>query len=283
MKIPSNIHPLLLEPLIKRALAEDWGYRDWTTDLCVPAGKTARAKIIAKEDMVVAGIEVATQVFKTVDAAISVMAESMNGQQLKRGDLILKLEGNAQSLLKAERVALNFLGRMSGIATLAHKYVVQLHGTKTQLLDTRKSTPGLRIIEKAATVIGGARNHRLGLSDGVLVKENHIRAAGGIKKALADLLESLPPTIKIEVETTNLDEVQQALDAGADIIMLDNMSISEMSLAVRSIRGRALVEASGNITLDNIREVAETGVDFISTGALTHSSRWSDISLLFDI
>jgi nicotinate-nucleotide pyrophosphorylase (carboxylating) len=172
---------------------------------------------------------------------------------------------------------------MCGIATLTREFVRRLEGTSTQLLDTRKTTPGLRLLEKSATVIGGARNHRLCLTDGVIVKENHIRAAGGISKAVARLLESLPPTLKIEVETTNLAEVQEALDAGADLIMLDNMSVAEMTLAVRTVRGRALLEASGNVRLENAREIAGTGVNFISTGAIIHSARWSDLSLLFNI
>jgi nicotinate-nucleotide pyrophosphorylase (carboxylating) len=180
-------------------------------------------------------------------------------------------------------VALNFLGRLCGIATKTRAVVDKLEGSKSQLLDTRKTTPGLRLLEKSATVIGGARNHRLCLTDGVLVKENHIRAVGSITQAVGRLLESLPPTLKIEVETTNLDEVQEALDAGADLIMLDNMSIAEMTLAVRTIRGRALTEASGNVTLDNIRQISETGVDFISTSSILHSARWVDLSLLFSV
>jgi nicotinate-nucleotide pyrophosphorylase (carboxylating) len=171
---------------------------------------------------------------------------------------------------------------MCGIATTTRAFVDQLSGTKCQLLDTRKTTPGLRLIEKAATVTGGARNHRVGLCDGVIVKENHIRAAGGIKPAVSRLLESLPPTLKIEVEVTNLNEVQEAIDAGADIIMLDNMSIAEMAMAVRTIKGRAKTEASGGVKLDTVRQIAETGVDFISTGSTIHSARWSDLSMLFD-
>ncbi len=279
-----DIHPIILEPMITRALHEDWGYRDWTTDLCVPRDKTAVAEIVSKsEEMVIAGLDVAQLTFSLVDQNLHIETTSQNGQKISKGDIILRISGSARSILKAERVALNFLGKLSGIATFTNKFVTALVGTNTQLLDTRKSTPGMRILEKSAVAIGGARNHRLGLSDGVLVKENHIRAAGGIKKALADLKESLPPTIKIEVETTNLDEVQEALEAGADIIMLDNMTLAEMALAVRTIRGRALVEASGNITLENVRAVAETGVNFISSGAITHSSKWSDISLLFKV
>lgn len=277
------IHPVLLEPIIRRALEEDWGYRDWTTDLCVSAERQATAKIYAKESLILAGQQVAKFVFLQVDPSLVVESIVSDGSPVNKGDCFLTINGSARSILKAERVALNFLGRMCGIASNTHLFVQKLRGTKTQLLDTRKSTPGLRLIEKYATSVGGARNHRIGLSDGVLVKENHIRAAGSITQALAELRESLPPTLKIEVETSNLNEVQEALAAGADIIMLDNMPLAEMTLAVRTIRGRALVEASGNITLETLRSVADTGVDFISSGAIMHSSRWSDLSLLFDL
>jgi nicotinate-nucleotide pyrophosphorylase (carboxylating) len=277
-----HLHEIQLDPIISRALEEDWGYGDWTTDLCVPADKVSRARIISREDIVVAGIDVAAAVFKRVDASLDVRCVAKNGERAKSNDLLLEVSGNARSILKAERVALNFLGRMCGIATVTRSFVDQLSGTKAQLLDTRKTTPGLRLIEKAATVTGGARNHRVGLCDGVIVKENHIRAAGGIKPAVSRLLESLPPTLKIEVETTNLEEVQEALDAGADIIMLDNMNLAEMSMAVRTVRGRAKLEASGGVKIDTVRKIAETGVDFISTGSTIHSARWSDLSLLFD-
>jgi nicotinate-nucleotide pyrophosphorylase (carboxylating) len=249
----------------------------------VAASTQAKARIIAKEPTVAAGVEVAEAVFKLVDPSLKVEVKANNGDQLSRGDLIVEITGSARSILKAERVALNFLGRMCGIATLTRQFVKELAGTKVQLLDTRKTTPGMRLLEKSATVIGGARNHRMCLTDGVIVKENHIRAAGGISAAVSRLLESLPPTLKIEVETTNLSEVQEALDAGADLIMLDNMSVSEMALAVRTVRGRALLEASGNVRLDTVRDIALTGVNFISTGAIIHSARWSDLSLLFDL
>jgi nicotinate-nucleotide pyrophosphorylase (carboxylating) len=278
----AQIHDIQLTPLITRALEEDWGFGDWTTDLCIPEGTAASARIIAKESAVVAGVEVARAVFLTVDPALKVTLHAKNGDAVQKGDLLLEIKGSARAILKGERVALNFFQRMCGIATLTREFVAQLDGTKAQLLDTRKTTPGLRLLEKSATVIGGARNHRLCLTDGVIVKENHIRAAGGITKAVERLLESLPPTLKIEVETTNLDEVQEALDAGADLIMLDNMSVSEMALAVRTVRGRALLEASGNVKVSTVREIAETGVDFISTGAIIHSARWTDLSLLFD-
>ncbi len=278
------LHPIQLEPIIRRAIEEDWGGGDWTTDLCVPADKMAVAKIISKQDgVVVACMEVAQMVFKMVDPTLEIQVVKNNGSLAHNRDVLLDISGNARSILKAERVALNFLGRTCGIATHTKKFVELLSGTKAQLLDTRKTTPGLRMIEKAATATGGARNHRVSLTDGVLVKENHIRAAGGITAALGRLTESLPPTLKIEVETTNLQEVQEALDAGADIIMLDNMPPAEMEMAVRTIQGRALVEASGNVRLDNIRRIAETGVDFISTSATLHSAPGVDLSLLFEI
>ncbi len=278
-----ELHEIQLRPIIERALEEDWGYGDWTTDLCVPKGKQARARIIAKEDTIVAGVDVARYVFRKVDPQLHVEPILENRARATKGSVLLEIEGEARSILRAERVALNILGRMCGIATLTRQFVDEIAGTKTQLLDTRKTTPGLRLLEKSATVLGGARNHRFGLCDGVIVKENHIRAAGGIKAAVSRLLESLPPTLKIEVEATNLDEVQEALDAGADLIMLDNMSVAEMTLAVRTIRGRALIEASGNVRLDTARKIAEAGVDFISTGAIIHSARWSDLSLLFSL
>lgn len=276
------LHELQLSPIITRALEEDWGFGDWTTDICIPEEAVASARIVAKETTVACGVEVARAVFHKVDPLLAVEIKVRNGDVLVPGTTMLEIAGNARSILKAERVALNFMGRMCGIATLTRDFVKELDGTSTQLLDTRKTTPGLRLIEKAATVVGGARNHRLCLTDGVIVKENHIRAAGGISKAVSRLLESLPPTLKIEVETTNLTEVQEALDAGADLIMLDNMPIPEMALAVRTVRGRALLEASGNVRLSNLREIAGTGVNFVSTGAIIHSARWSDLSLLFN-
>lgn len=277
----AEMHEIQLTPIITRALEEDWGFGDWTTDLCVPEGKAAEAQIIAKEPTVAAGVEVARAVFLKVDPTLKVKTKAHNGEDVAKGATLLEISGSARAILKAERVALNFLGRMCGIAALTRQFVKQLEGTKTQLLDTRKTTPGLRLLEKSATVIGGARNHRLCLTDGVIVKENHIRAAGGITRAVERLIESLPPTLKIEVEATTLVEVQEALDAGADLIMLDNMPVAEMALAVRTVRGRARLEASGNVRLENAREIAATGVDFISTGAIIHSARWSDLSLLF--
>jgi nicotinate-nucleotide pyrophosphorylase (carboxylating) len=277
------LHDIHIDPIIVRALEEDWGYGDWTTDLCVPENKQSCARIITREPILVSGVHVASQVFKRVDSSLVVTLKAADGQKADTNAVLIQIEGLARSILKAERVALNFLGRMCGISTMTRKFVDELQGTKCQLLDTRKTTPGLRLIEKAATVIGGARNHRVGLCDGVIVKENHIRAAGGIKAAMSRLLESLPPTLKIEVEVTNLNELQEAVDAGADIVMLDNMPLSEISLAVRTVRGRVKLEASGGVKLETVRKIAETGVDFISTGSTIHSARWADLSLLFDV
>ena len=278
-----GLHRLQIEPIIKRALEEDWGYRDWTTDLCVPSEKLSRAEIICKEDILLSGVEVAALVFELVDPQLKIEVHAENGQRLSDRSLIMAIEGAGKSILKAERVALNMMGRMCGIAMLTARYVDAIQGEKTRLLDTRKTTPGLRILDKAATATGGARNHRFGLSDGVMVKENHIRAAGGITNAVSSLMESLPPTIKIEVETTCLDEVKEAVEAGADIIMLDNMSTDEMRNAVELVAGRALLEASGNVRLDTIGSVSATGVDFVSTSSIITRAEWADLSLLFDV
>lgn len=277
-----ELHPLQIDGLISRSLEEDWGYGDWTTDLCVAKTSKAQARIVAKEGLLVCGLDVAKAVFEKVDPDLTLVASVESGTVVEAGTELLKVSGRSRSILKGERVALNLFARMCGIATITRQFVDVLDGTKAQLLDTRKTTPGLRILEKLATSTGGARNHRFGLCDGVLVKENHIRAAGGISKALERLHESLPPTLKIEVETTNLQEVEEALSAGADIIMLDNMSCETMREAVSLVKGRALLEASGNVKLDTVRGIAECGVDFISTGATIHSARWSDLSLLFE-
>lgn len=280
----NQLHPLQIEPLVKHALQEDWGHADWTTDLCVPEQARASAKIISKQDgVVVAGLELAVTSFKLVDPELRVVIKTNNGEVANNRDVILEIEGAARSILKAERVALNYLGRLCGIASHTRKLVAAIDGTGVQLLDTRKTTPGLRLLEKTAAALGGARNHRVSLTDGVMLKENHIRAAGGISAGISRLLESLPPTVKVEVETTNLEEVQEAIDAGADIIMLDNMSLKEMEMAVRTVQKRAKLEASGNVTLENIAGIAKTGVDFISTSAMFHSSKGSDLSLLFEV
>jgi nicotinate-nucleotide pyrophosphorylase (carboxylating) len=280
----NELHPLQIEPLVSKALQEDWGHADWTTDLCVPSNVEANAKIISKQDgIVVAGLELAEMSFKLVDPNLRVEIKTRNGEIANNRDEILTISGNARSILKAERVALNYLGRLCGISSFTRKLVEEVEGTGVQVLDTRKTTPGLRLLEKTAAALGGARNHRVSLTDGVMLKENHIRAAGGITAGINRLVEALPPTIKIEVETTNLEEVQEALDAGADIIMLDNMPLKEMEMAVRTVQKRAKLEASGNVNLENIRDVAKTGVDFISTSSMFHSSKGADLSLLFDV
>jgi len=280
----NELHPLQIEPLVIKAIQEDWGHADWTTDLCVPSDVTAKAKIVCKQqEMTLAGIELAEMTFNLVDSDLRIEKKFSNGDSVKQGDEILVVTGNARSILKAERVALNFLGRLCGVASYTKALVNAIDGTGAEVLDTRKTTPGLRLLEKTASALGGARNHRVSLTDGVMLKENHIRAAGGITAGISRLVESLPPTIKIEVETTTLDEVQEALDAGADIIMLDNMSLKEMKMAVRTVQKRAKLEASGNVTLENIREVAMTGVDFISTSSMFHSSKGADLSLLFEV
>ena len=280
----NELHPLQIEPLVIKAIQEDWGHADWTTDLCVPSDVTANAKIVCKQqEMTLAGIELAEMTFNLVDSDLRIEKKFSNGDSVKQGDEILVVTGNARSILKAERVALNFLGRLCGVASYTKALVNAIDGTGAEVLDTRKTTPGLRLLEKTASALGGARNHRVSLTDGVMLKENHIRAAGGITAGISRLVESLPPTIKIEVETTTLDEVQEALDAGADIIMLDNMSLKEMKMAVRTVQKRAKLEASGNVTLENIREVAMTGVDFISTSSMFHSSKGADLSLLFEV
>lgn len=278
-----QLHTIQIDPIIERALEEDWGYGDWTTDLTVEKGREASAKIICKEDCIAAGVDIAARVFRKVDPTLSVEIKVENGQALKDRTEMLRIKGDARSILKAERVALNLMGRMCGIASISREFVKALEGTKTQLLDTRKTTPGLRILEKSATVLGGARNHRFGLCDGALVKENHIRAAGGITNAVNRLREGLPPMLKIEVETTTIQEVKEALAAGADIIMFDNMSVDTMREAMKIVDGRAIVEASGNVRLNNVRAIAETGVNFISTSSVITAARWSDLSLLFDL
>lgn len=277
-----NIHRIQLEPIVTKALEEDWGYGDWTTDICVPKETLVTAQIIAKEKLMVACVEIITAVFTEVDRDLKIKILANNGHMVEARQVIAEISGSARSILKGERVVLNFLARLCGIATLTAQFCQEIAKAKAkaQLLDTRKTTPGLRILEKTAAAIGGARNHRLGLCDGVIVKENHIRAAGGIKKALALLLESLPPTLKIEVEVEHLDQIQEAMDAGADLIMLDNMSCAEIAMAVHMVRSKVLLEASGNITLNEVEKIATTGVDYISSGAIIHAATWADVSLL---
>ncbi len=270
-----------VERIVRTALQEDIGLGDVTTSVTVAPETMARAELVAKEDFVVAGLDVAAEVFKQLDKDISFEKIACDGRAVKKGEVIAWIKGRAMLLLQGERVALNLLQRMSGIATLTAVYVNSVDHTGATIVDTRKTVPGLRALDKYAVRMGGGHNHRIGLFDGILIKENHIAAAGGLGAAVERARKLSPHTLKVEVETTSMAEVQEALEAGADIIMLDNMTLAELREAVSLIDGRALVEASGGVNLDTVKDIAETGVDFISVGALTHSVKASDISMLF--
>jgi len=272
-----------LKELINRALDEDIGSGDLTTTAVLAGEETGVAQAVSKGDIVVAGIDVFREVFYTLDPSLVFETYLPDGRKAGKGDLLACISGSLKSILLAERVALNFFQRMCGIATITNRYVEEIHGTGARILDTRKTTPTLRSLEKYAVKAGGGTNHRFGLYDGVMIKDNHITAAGGITQAVRKVREgtTVLPGIKIEVETKNLREVTEALAAKADIIMLDNMGTDEMREAVSLIDKKALVEASGNVTLSNVREIAQTGVDCISVGALTHSAPAADISLVF--
>ena len=275
-----------IEQLIELAVREDLGHGDITTDSLIPDSELASASIIAKAHGIVAGIEVAKQVFLKVDPDTKVEILVKDGDSVKTGDVIARVQGRASSILKAERLALNFLQRLSGIATETARYVQAVNGLPVSITDTRKTTPGLRLLEKYAVRMGGGKNHRMHLGDGVLIKDNHLailrRQGRSIKDIIAQVRQKIPPGTRIEIEVRTPQEAHEAADAGADIIMLDNMSLDEMRRSVKLIAGRALVEASGGMTLDKVRAVAETGVDLISVGALTHSAKALDISLELD-
>ncbi len=273
---------LQIDAIIQSALREDIHTGDLTTQAVVPEPRIATARLVAKEPLTVAGIDVAARVFTLLDPAIAFDSCCRDGQSMEQGAILACITGDAALLLQGERVALNLLQRMSGIATLTARYVQAVVGTKARIVDTRKTTPGLRILEKYAVRIGGGINHRTGLYDGILIKENHITAAGGISEAIRRARAYIPHTLKIEVETETVEQVLEALAAGADIIMLDNMDCMTMRHCVALVKGRALVEASGGVNLDTVRAIAETGVDIISIGALTHSPRAMDISMLLD-
>jgi nicotinate-nucleotide pyrophosphorylase (carboxylating) len=269
--------------IIERALAEDLGWGDVTTEALIPSGQRGIASIIAKEEGILAGIGVARKVFQRVGPELKMDILIGDGFRVKPGSIIAKVEGDAASILKAERVALNFLQRLSGIASEAHRYVEAVKGLPVHIMDTRKTTPALRLLEKYAVRVGGAENHRMSLGDGILIKDNHLTALRShgltLKEIIAKAQQNASPRLKIEVEVKTWQEALEAAEAGADIIMLDNMELEDMRQAVKSIHGRALIEASGGITLDKVRAIAETGVDFISIGALTHSAKALDISL----
>ncbi|HII4478901.1 carboxylating nicotinate-nucleotide diphosphorylase [Clostridium perfringens] len=269
---------LLVEENVKRALNEDLQYGDITTESVVLDHKIAKVDIIAKEKGVIAGTEVFKMVFKIL-GDVEVDFSVNDGEKVEKGQHFGQVSGDAKKILMGERVALNYMQRMCGIATLTREFVERLEGTKVKLLDTRKTTPNMRIFEKYAVKVGGGTNHRFGLNDGVMIKDNHIEAAGGIKNAVSLARKNSPFVRKIEVEVESIEQLKEALETKADIIMLDNMDIKTLKEAVKLIDNRAEVEASGNVTLDNIREIAETGVDFISTGSVTHSFKVLDISM----
>ncbi|MFY9114837.1 MAG: carboxylating nicotinate-nucleotide diphosphorylase, partial [Dethiobacteria bacterium] len=262
-----------MKEIMELALKEDIGAGDYTTALIVPPEKKGTAEIITREDGVIAGLEVCNGVFKMVDEGLHFNARINDGEFVNRGTVIAEITGLIQPIMMAERTALNFLQHLSGIASLTRRWTELIKDHSVLLLDTRKTTPGLRHLEKYAVMVGGGRNHRQGLSGGIVIKENHIAAAGGINAAVLKAAMKAPITLKIEVEVTNLDEFQEALDTGADLIMLDNMDLETIRKAVKINAGRALLEASGDITGSCLEEYARTGVDFISSGALTHSSK----------
>jgi nicotinate-nucleotide pyrophosphorylase (carboxylating) len=266
-----------LDRVVAAALAEDVGDGDLTTEGVVPADTRCTAELLVKEPGVLCGVTAAARVFQTLDPDVTVEALVEEGARLTGPTTVARLEGPARAILTGERTALNLLGRLSGIATLTSRYVDAVAGTRTRILDTRKTTPGLRSLERYAVRCGGGRNHRFGLHDAILLKENHLRIAGGIGPATAALASRNGAVLEVEAET--IAEVAEALEAGVDRILLDNMSVSDVAGAVELAGGRVPLEASGGITLENVRAYAETGVDFISVGALTHAARSLDVSL----
>lgn len=268
-----------LDDAIRKALEEDLGPGDLTTDAIIAPESRGKASLLAREDLVLAGIQVFSRVFKMLSAETAFEYFFSDGQSVPAGETICTLSGPTGAILKAERTALNFLQRMSGIATLTKIYVDKVGSNKVRVVDTRKTAPGLRLFDKYAVRMGGGFNHRMGLFDGILIKDNHIMAAGSVAKAVSLARGGAPHTIKVEVEVEDLDGVEEALRSGADVILLDNMPPDMMQKAVDLVGGRATTEASGGINLENIEEIAKTGVDIISVGALTHSLRAVDLSL----
>ena len=273
----------LVTGIIAMALNEDVGTGDITTETTIPEEKTAHGRFIAKENMIICGLEVAELVFHTVDKNIVFIANTKDGDFVMKGECIATVSGNARNVLTGERTALNLLQRMTGIATRTSEAVRSVEGTKAKIADTRKTTPGLRVLEKYAVRVGGGTNHRFNLADGVLIKDNHIAVSGGITNAVNNARKTAPHTLKIEVEVENEQMLNEALQAGADIIMLDNMTNDQMKKCVEITAGKALLEASGNMGDKDLKAVAETGVDIISIGALTHSVKAADISLKLTI
>ena len=274
-----KLNQFYVDNLIKEAISEDINYIDVSADYLIPEDQRNDSYFVAKADGVLCGLDIAMRVFTLLDDTFTYTVHKNDGDEVKAGDLIVEFNGKTACLLKGERTALNIIQHMSGIATATNKAVKLCEGTNAQVTDTRKTLPGLRALQKYAVVCGGGKNHRYNLSDGAMLKDNHIDAGGGITNAVKILRSKLGHMVKIEVETRNFDEVKEAVSAGADIIMLDNMTNSQMEECVKFIDGRAKIEASGNITLENIAEVAKTGVDIISLGALTHSVKAFDISM----
>ncbi len=276
-----------IKDIVERALAEDLGWGDVTTEALISGDQWGTASIVAKCEGILAGVGVARQVFYQVDSGLKVDISLGDGSKLEPGSIIAKVEGNVASILKAERVALNFLQRLSGIASETNRYVEVVKGLPVRIMDTRKTTPSLRLLEKYAVKVGGGENHRMNLGDGILIKDNHLVALRNcglnLKEIIAEARQNTSQRLKIEMEVKTVLEAVEAAEAGADIIMLDNMNLKDMREAVGKIHGRALIEASGGITLDKVRAIAEVGVDFISIGALTHSAKALDISLEFTI
>jgi nicotinate-nucleotide pyrophosphorylase (carboxylating) len=275
-------HSLLIEPLVRNALEEDLGRAgDITTDLTIPATQTAKARIVARKAGTIAGLVAAECAFRLVDLTLHFTVETPDGSQVDANATLAIIEGSARALLTAERVALNFLGHLSGIATATRALVDAVTGTKTRIVCTRKTTPGLRTLEKYAVRCGGGFNHRFGLDDAVLIKDNHLAACGGIASAIARVREGLGHMAKIEIEVDTLKQLEEALALGVDTILLDNMDLADLKRAVAMAAGRAVLEASGNVTLATVRAIAETGVDYISSGAITHSTPSLDVALDF--
>ncbi len=274
--------PLMIEEAVKMALKEDLGLGDLTTCYAVSPRARGSGCILAREEGILAGLSVAETVFHLIDNTLQIEQLVEDGARIKTGQPILKIDGRLQPILSAERTALNYLQRLSGIATKTAAWVEEIKEYPVRLADTRKTTPGLRLFEKYAVAVGGGSNHRLALDGGILIKENHIRAAGGIQAAVNSVKEHAPFTLRIEVEVTDLAELEEALAARVDMIMLDNMSLKMMRRAVAITAGRTVLEASGNVTFIRLKEIAATGVDIISCGALTHSYNSLDLSLLLD-
>lgn len=277
------MNQITIDEIIKRALIEDMNYGDITTESLGIVERQISAKLRAKESGTLSGLEVFKRVFELVDAEIEVTLHYGDGEVVRQGDEVAYLRGSAISVLEAERTALNLLQRMSGIATITAKYVEAVRPFSSRIVDTRKTAPGLRLLDKQAVLHGGGYNHRFNLSDAVMIKDNHIRAVGSILEAVRQARAVIPHTMRIEVEVESLKELEEAIDAGADIVMLDNMTGDVMEEAVKINRGRVILEASGNVTLKTVEKIAQTGVDVISVGALTHSVKAMDLSLKFDL